>query len=299
MPAPRVVAYWGDPFLVERALGRVLQAWGPGRRIVLFGDEPCLGRLVGELGTGDLFGEPRSLVVRRADKLMEEERLAQELARGVPPGIGVAFVGEALKGPVVHTADEARSFPPPKGRELRALATELLAEADLSQAPFVVDLLLDAAAGDALRLSQEVAKLALWRGERLSPDRLPRLLFFSPGTPYAYLDAVGKGEIVVALAELRSLLAGGANPNAFFFSLVGHVRAILTALAAREAGRDPAGPPWLGQRRLEQARRWGEARLVGLLASLQELDLQIKTGQISVEAALHKFTLSLAPAGRG
>lgn len=299
MVPPRIVAYWGDPLLVERALGRAVAAWGPSRRVVLFGDEPCLARLMGELGSADLFGEPRAIIVRRADRLMGEGRLAQVLAQGVPPQVGLSFVGEALKGPVVARAEEARFFPTPTGRALHALAAELLAEAGLPQPRWVVDLLLDAAAGDPLRIAQEVAKLSLWQGERLPPDGLPRLLFFSLGTPYAYLDAVGRGEIPAALAALRTLLAAGANPSALFFALVGHVRALLAALAATAGGRAPAGPPWLARRRLDQARRWGEARLVGLLASLQELDLRIKTGRFSPEAALHHFTLSLTPVGRG
>jgi len=106
---------------------------------------------------------------------------------------------------------------------------------------------------------------------------------------------VGMGELPAALAELRGALAAGWNPSALFFITVGHVRALLVALGA-QAGRTPPGPAWLVQRRLNQARRWGEARLVDLLASLQELDLRIKTGQASPEAALHQFTLRLARA---
>lgn len=299
MAPPRIVAYWGDRLLVERALAHALAAWGPARRVARFGDEPCLDQLLGELGTADLFGERRAIIVRRADPLMGEERLARMLAKGLPPDLGLSFVGEALKGAVVQKAEEARFFPTPRGRALQALADELLAEAGLPPARFVVDLLLEAAAGDTMRLAQEVAKLALWKGERLPPDRIPRLLFFSMGTPYAYLDAVGRGEIPAALAELRTLLAAGANPSALFFALVGHVRTLLATLAATARGREPAGPPWLVQRRLDQARRWGEARLIALLGSLHELDLRLKTGELSPAAALHQFTLSLPSVGRG
>jgi DNA polymerase III delta subunit len=193
-------------------------------------------------------------------------------------------------------ADEAQHFPTPTGRALRALASELLAEADLPRPPFVVDLLVEAAAGDTLRLAQEVEKLTLWKGARLPRERLPELLFSSQGAPYAYLDAVGTGELPSALAELRRLLAGGWNPSALFFILVGHVRALLVALSAHHGGRAAPGPTWLVRRRLDQARRWGEARLIGLLASLQALDLQIKTGHLSPEAALHLFTLRLVQA---
>ncbi|MFH1609282.1 MAG: hypothetical protein ABID40_01455 [Candidatus Bipolaricaulota bacterium] len=293
--SPRFGAYWGDPLLVERALDRALVAVGPVRRVVLFGDEPCLGRFLGELASTDLFGEPRAIVVRRADKLVGEERLAAALAQGLPPDLALYFLGEVLKGPVVRMAEEALHLPTPTGRALRTLAAELLVEADLPRPQFVVDLLVEAAAGDTLHLAREIEKLALWKGVRLPRDRFPELLFFSQGAPYAFLDAVGMGELS-ALAELRVLLTTGWNPSALFFILVGHVRALLVALGASQAGRTPPGPAWLVRRRLSQAHRWGEARLVDLLASLQELDLRIKTGQLSPEAALHLFTLRLARA---
>lgn len=154
----------GDPLLVERALARALTAWGQARRVVLFGDEPCLDRLIEELGSADLFGERRAIVVRRADPLMGEERLGRALARGVPPDLGVAFVGAALRGPVVQAAEEATSFATPTGRALRALASELLSEAGLAGTAAVVDPLIEAAGGDTLLLSQEVEKLSLWKG---------------------------------------------------------------------------------------------------------------------------------------
>lgn len=299
MAPPRSVAYWGDPLLVERALHRALAAWGPLRRIVLFGDEPCLERLVGEVGSSDLFGETRAIIVRRADKLAGDERLARLLANGVPPGVVVCFVGESLKGPVVRMAEDAASFPTPTGRALRSLASELLGEAGLPQPASVVDQLVEAAAGDTLRLAREVEKLAVWEGTPLPPDRLRDLLFAGQKAPYAYLDAVGLRKTSQALAELRALLTVGWNPSALFFTVVGHVRALLAALSASEAGRTPAGPGWLVRRRLDQARRWGEAGLVDLLASLQGLDVQVKTGQLSPEAALHHLTLGLQPGGPG
>ncbi len=297
MAAVRSAAYWGDPLLVERALGEALAALGPVRRVVLFGDEPCRERLLAELEAVDLFGERRAIVVRRADPLVGEGWLERALSRGLPPDAALFLVGADLKGPAVRKVEEARAFPTPTGRALREVARGLLAEAGLPALPFVLDLLVEASGGDTLRLAREVEKLALWKGARLSPEGLSRVLYFSGGAPYPYLDAVGSGDVRRALGELRRLLQGGASPSALFFSLVGHVRALLATLAAEAGGRAPAGPPWLVRRRLDQARRWGEARLVKLLACLQELDLAVKTGQLSPEAALYRFTLELP--GRG
>jgi len=284
---------------VERALARALEGWGPARRVVLFGDEPCIDRLLAELTSDDLFGEPRAIVVRRADKLMGEERLARAVAAGVPSNLALAFLGESLSGPVVRAADDALFLPTPTGRALRALASELLAEADLPRSAAVVEILVEASGGDTLRLSQEVAKLAIWQRTTVPARELDDLVFAAQRPPYAYLDAVGARDTPTALAELRRLLTAGGNPSGLFFTLVAHLRSLLAAAGATAAGRTPPGPSWLVRRRLDQARRWGEARLVRGLASLQQLDVQIKTGQISPEAALHLFTLDLAQGARG
>ncbi|MCX7750534.1 MAG: hypothetical protein N2320_03120 [Candidatus Bipolaricaulota bacterium] len=296
MAAVRLGVYWGDPLLAERALERALAALGPVRKVVLFGDEPVRERLLAELGAVDLFGEGRAIVVRRADPLLGEAGLERALARGLPPDTALFLLGADLRA-LARRADDARGFPAPTGRALQELAAELLGEAGLPTPPFLLDLLVEACGGDTLRLAREVEKLALWKGTRLPPEDLSRILFFSGGAPYSYLDAVGGGDVPAALRELRRLLEAGANPGALFFALVGHVRALLAALAAEQGGRTPAGPPWLVRRRLAQARRWGETALVGLLAQLQELDRAVKTGQLSPEAALYRFTLGLP--GRG
>ncbi|MBC7093190.1 hypothetical protein H5T53_04185 [Candidatus Bipolaricaulota bacterium] len=295
MATVRLGVYSGDPLAVERTLAQRLSALGPHQRVALFGDETCLGKLLDELGTQDLFGETKVVVVRRADALAHEPRLATAVARGLPPGTGLFLIGEKLTGPVTRVAEEVQHFPSPTGRALRELARELLVEAGLPTPAFLVDLLTEASGGDTLRMAQEVAKLALWQGARLPRARLPELLFFSQPPPYAFLDAVGTREIARALAELAKLLRSGWNPVPLFFLLVSHIRSLLAAQAAASAGRKPPGPEWLVRRRLNQARLFGEPMLVRLLGRLQELDLAIKTGRLSPDVALYLFTLDLAP----
>ncbi len=299
MAAVRFGAYWGDPLLAERALARALVAFGPARRIVLFGDEIGPDRLLAELSAHDLFGERRAIVVRRADPLRGEGRLVRALRGGLPPDLALFLLGEDLRGPLAELAEETTGFPTPTGRDLRELAVALLKEADAPREGFVVDLVVEASGGDTLRLAREVEKLCLWKGARLSPEVLARLLFFSGGPPYPYLDAVGTRDVPTALRELNSLFKGPTSAPALFFALVGHVRALLSAHGARQAGRVPPGPAWLVRRRLAQARAWGEVGLVDLLARLQDLDLRVKTGQLRPEDALVLATLRLAQPSRG
>jgi DNA polymerase III delta subunit len=291
----RFGVWWGDPFGVERALGQALAALGPREREVVFGDELSLGELLAHLGTPGLFSQERVLVVRRADPVAKSVRLAQALAGGPPPGLAVFFLGQDLQGPLAKVAQDARHFPPPSGRALRELARELLGRAGLPASSQLVELLVEACGGDALRLWREVEKLSLWAGERVSPSELAGLLFFAAPPPYGFLDALFGGQLPRAWRELRKLLASGWDPFRLFFLLVMQVRGLVAARAALEEGRSPSGPSWLAKRRLAQARRFTLPQLIELLERLQELDLKIKTGALSPQGALWSFTLSLAP----
>lgn len=288
----RFGVYWGDPLLVERALGERLAALGEVERVVLFGDEVSLGQLLGELGTPSLFLGAKAVVVRRADPLRGSSRLAQA-GKELPKSTSLFLMGDDLRGKVSRAAEEAQGFPTPTGRALRELARKLLTEAGLPAS--LAEPLAEACGGNTLRLAREVEKLVLWQDERLPPERARELLFFSQPSPYAFLDAVAERAIPKALAELKRLLGFGWDPFRLFWALPGHLRAILATRAAQEAGKRPPGPDWLVRRRLAQANRQSQSALVALLSYLQELDLEIKTGRMTPKWALYLFTLRLRP----
>jgi DNA polymerase III delta subunit len=286
----RFGVYWGDPLLVERAVGERLVALGEAERVVLFGDEVSLGQLLGEIGTPSLFSGAKALVVRWADPLRGSPRLAQA-GKALPESAALFLMGKDLRGRVARAAEEAQGFPTPTGRALRELARKLLMEAGLPAS--LAEPLAEACGGNTLRLAREVEKLVLWRAERLPPERARELLFFSQPAPYAFLDAVAERDNAKALAELNRLLGFGWDPFRLFWTLPGHLRALLAARAAQEAGRRPPGPDWLVRRRLAQANRHSQSELVALLSYLQELDLGIKTGRMTPAGALYLFTLRL------
>lgn len=294
----RFGVYSGDPLLVERHVRARLEAFGPARRITLFGDEITPKRLLLEIQTPDLFGEKRAVVVRWADPLRDERELLR-LRFGPPEGVAVFLLGEDLRGPLAEHAEEAQHFPRPTGRALHELCAALMEEAGLAVHPFVVELLVEASGRDTLRLAQEIQKFALWKGGRLPRSRIPELCFFAQPQPYGFLDAVGGGDRGAALAALDKLLRARWNPQALFHLLVGHVRALLLALSAEAAGQTPEGPGWLARRRLRQAHQHGEARLIQALALLQELDLRLKLGEVEAEDALHLFILRWMPPAPG
>jgi len=292
----RFGVYSGDPLLSERRLSARLRALGPARKHVFFGDELPPERLLLEVRTPDLFGENRAVVVRWADPLRGDRELAGALRAGLPEGVAVFFLGEDLRGPLAEAAEEAEHFPRPTGRALRELCETLMQEAGLPVHPFVVDLIVEACAGDTLRMAREVEKFAIWKGGKLLRSRLPELCFFGQPQPYEFLDSIGNGDLKGALRALDKLLRTNWNAQNLFFLLVNHIRSLLYALSAEEAGENPEGPEWLARRRLSQARRHGVARLIQALALLQELDVRIKVGDLDPESAIHSFILQWVPA---
>lgn len=291
----RFGVYSGDPLLVERRLADRLKALGPVRRDTFFADEITPVQLLLEIGTPDLFGEARAVVVRWADPWRGERELALALRARLWEGIAVFFLGEDLRGPLAEAAQEAEHFPRPTGRALRELCATLLSEAGLPVYPFLVDLLVEACEGDTLRLAQEVEKFAVWKGGKLPRSRLAELCFFGQPQPYEFLDAVGNGDLKGALQALDKLLRTRWNPQVLFALLVSHLRSLLLTLSATEAQEDLAGPDWLIRRRLAQANRHGQARLIQGLALLQGLDVRIKLGELDPEDALHLFILQWVP----
>ena len=287
MALVRFGVYSGDPLLVERRLRERLSSLNQPRKVVCFGDEITPSRVLLEAKTADLFGEEKAVVVRRADPLRGERELALALAAGLPHGVAIFFLGEDLRGPLAEAAEEAEHFPRPSGKALRELCEILMREAGLPVHSFVVDLLVEAAGGDTLRLAQEVAKFAIWKGGKLPRSRLPELCFFGQPQPYGFLEVLGERK--EALAALSKLLRARWNPQAIFYLVVSHIRALLATLSAHEANASLDDPDWLIRRRLLQARRFGEGKLIQALCLLQELDLRIKLGELSPEDALQLF----------
>ncbi|MGY4707584.1 DNA polymerase III subunit delta [Candidatus Bipolaricaulota sp. J31] len=293
----RFGVYSGDPFLAERALRRRLAQLGEAERILLWGDEAGAEGVLEALGTPLLFGggKLRAVVVRRADPLAGDQRLIKALRSGPPEGVALFLLGEEIKGPLANAAEEFIHFRKPTKTELRELAVELMREAGLRVHGFVVDMLVEACGGDAMRLAREIEKLSLWKGGKLPRDRIPELFYFAEPAPFGFLEGIGWRDLTGALRELSVLLKRGWDPQRIFFLLAGQVRALLLARAALDGEAQPEGPDWLWRRRLQQAKGFTKKELLELLCLLQELDLKIKRGEMTPNAALYLFTLRAVP----
>jgi len=289
----RFGAYSGDPLLVERRLRERLAQLDADVE-PRFGDELTAESLCSELFTSSLFGGMRALVIRHADPLAKSAKLAAALEAGLPEDVALFLVGKELRGAVARKAEEREHFTQLKKPQVRALARQLLTEAGLKPVPGIVELLTEACGADTVRLANEVEKLSLWRERPLTPDEAATLLFATQPVPFPLLDRLGARDVRGALAELAPRLTGPDTAFSLFFLVVSHVRTLLSARAALDAGAQPPGPAWLARKRAEQARSFTLQELIELLAVLQELDLKIKCGEATPHGALTWFTLSLA-----
>ncbi|HID08705.1 TPA: hypothetical protein EYP13_00580 [Candidatus Micrarchaeota archaeon] len=294
----RFGVYSGDRFLAERALKRRIRELGDVEVVVLWGDEVGTQEVLEALGTPLPFGggSPRAVVVRRADPLSGDQRLIAALRGGPPEGVAVFFLGDEIKGPLATAADEFIHFNKPTKPELRELAIQLMQEAGLRVHGFVVDMLVEACGGDAMRLAKEVEKLAIWKRGKLPRERIPELFYFAEPAPFGFLDGVGWMDLRRALTELSGLLSRGWDPMRIFHLLTAHVRQLVLAKAAEEGEPLPEGPEWLWRRRRQQAKGLKKKKLLEWLCLLQELDLAIKRGEVSPKVALYLFTLQALPA---
>lgn len=180
-------------------------------------------------------------------------------------------------------------FPPFSAGEIRALASELARKAGLRLAPDALDALVDALGNDALRLTGEIEKLALYAadGRTVEAGDLAVLVPDSgTASVFALVEALGRGDRRRALELLGSLLRQGEYlPLALSF-LATHFR---LALAAREAGlrsaeqvqarlSGPGRPIWPGRARqiLETARRFSQDELASMLRRIFETDRALR-----------------------
>jgi DNA polymerase-3 subunit delta len=250
--------------------------------------EPRL--LVEEAQALCLMGGRRLVRVRPAgDALTPAARLLLALAE--PAGLTVMEAGEL--GPasslrrLVEASPAAMALPcyRDEGRDLAAVVRQTLAETGLAAAPDALDFLVRHLGNDAGVTRQELAKLALYVGDRA--EREVRLddaaAVIDDNTALAIDDAVraavlGEPDLEARLARL---FAEGVRPEAVLRATAMLLVRLLRLALLVEAGQSPgqaleaARPPihFRARPAIERAlRAWRPAGLLAALARLREAE---------------------------
>lgn len=318
----------------------LIAALGPpgAERLTFYGDEVAAVRLVELLCTPTLTGVPRFALVRHAEAMPRSElkALAEALARypvredwlvlwdqseeGRAVEALKALAGGEDPGFVVLEAQTAGAGATATGR-----AAALLASLDLTPpARALVEAVLRRHPD---RAGQELAKLALYRGERLDEADVRRLLSAdlveqadegsgddgagADRRRFEVAEAALDGDFARALSLARQLQRDGM-PAAWVWREIG--RQAMEAWEVAEelelrfgpptrwppgawkevAGRFPGRPAGALRRLTGQARRWGTAGLLRLLQWTAEADHDAKRGGMEPDEALLRLLARMA-----
>lgn len=319
---PVVLLYGPDRGLVGERLARLVSASVPDpanpfavTRLDAAAIEREPVRLAEEAQSLPMFGDSKVVVVRDAD-----DRLARALSIVLAlPDLASRVLLEAGDLPpssklrqLVERAKNAVAIPcyREEGATLRRSVAELLQEAGLEAAPDVVELLTSHLGADRTLTRSEIAKLALYIGDR--PDRRVQpedvaavVVDAAPLAVEAAIDAMLAGRPVEVARLLDRLFAEGESAVGILRRVALALRRLLELFAALETERDPrrvveaARPPIFFRRRpvFEAALcRWRPQQVTAALAALEEAELLCKTTGVPDQLVCRQKLLELASA---
>lgn len=298
---PAYLIRGSDPALVDQATHQLLATVSGGQPLSLVAEEhDCkevdLAAIVDACETPPLLPGRRVIVLRDAGHLDIEDakRLAAYFEHPLPTTIVVLVATEASVPPVlvaaVRRVGEVVEAQAPSGRGRGQWLVARLRESGIRADPAALDLLDRHLGEDLGRLAglAEVLAAAYGDGARLGPAEVEPFLG-TPGdvAPWTLTDAIDKGDVPLALAQLSRLLEGGGrHPLVVLATLHRHYASMLR-LDGAEASSDDEAATVLGSRSafaagksLAQSRRlgWdGLSRALQLLAAA-DLDLRGATG---------------------
>ena len=207
-------------------------------------------------------------------------------------------------GPHVTT----RSFPLPRGTELRDWVRSRASSKEMAIEPMAVNLLAETVGGDLDTLDSELEKLAAYRmGAPVREEDVEELVSYArEANIFATVDAVIEGRAGPAIRLARRLLESGDPPSHLLSMLARQVRLLLLT---KELKAERVGASELGARlklsdyplrkTLEQESRFTSDHLVQAHRRLLEADVSIKSGAVPEDLAVELLIADLCSVVRG
>lgn len=205
---------------------------------------------------------------------------------------------------LLKKADRVEALDPLTGAALEQYALSVLVgfDAHLSIGRPALTTLLKAVGDDALRLKQELARLAAYRGTGMITSE-DIATFLRPGaetTVFQALDALSRGDRERALVIFAQEQAGDDRSDAVYGLLsmcAWQVRRLIQIREVYDRGiRDSAGiarttklPPFSVQNALRSIDRLPLSRLIAGLSLLADMDAEMKVGELDPHVALDTF----------
>jgi len=301
--------FLGEEFLRERAITQKVGEIKHNSAIKLGearldGENLSLGKLLEELGTSTLFADGKVILIRNADRLSSQERLAAYLERArVPKDFYLIFSADKLDRKsklykAIEKYGEIKDLGKVDRRNLPLIIKELLHERSVKLTPQAFRYFLEVS-GDLRRIANEISKLAQFsQGRQLSAEELEELIFGRKGSSiFQFLDSLGERNLG-CLKALKELLDSGEEPNKIFFMIASHMRSLLAIKSLAEAGysneeiAERTGQySWLVAKKRAQAKNFSEKELIEALHLLHQEDSKIKRGEKEPEESLFDLVL--------
>jgi len=159
---------------------------------------------------------------------------------------------------------------------------------------------------DFLKLTQEIAKLVAYCDKQaIKPEDVNLLVEVEiKDSSFAMLDAVGKRDLVAAMAVLTRQFRQGTSPQQLVGMLAWHLRTLMSVrqaidssnrkLSARELADQLGLNSFVVNRALQQIPYYSAKKLSWLYNELSNLDIKLKTSQVEPEARFGLFLSKLA-----
>ena len=205
-----------------------------------------------------------------------------------------------------RSADRAyiRSYAVPQGAQMadwiRKYAAELGGEISFQAASLLAESAQDVPRMAALEVDKLLAYVNYQRPVDVDDVEAAAAFTSGQGDYFAFLDAIAAHNGRRAMDMLEKLL-DERDAIGLFFSLVGHFRLVLQAREIYENGgqADTVAQvlkihPFRARKMVEQARTLPLPALESMYVRLQQLDFEIKTGQVQPQLALETMVAELS-----
>ena len=305
-----IMAFSGDPFLVNRAARRVLRARGfRPEEVTELGEGMVAAEVAQVAAQSGLFGNVALLLdfdaAFKGQGGVKPRNQAIKALETVPEDVFVVVLdanASASRQKTYANLGEHHAHPTPRFGGLTQWIRQELKAANVDADKDVPDALADLFGEDLPSIAAEVQKLAVL-DEQLSAMRV-RDIVNRPASrdAFDFIESTAKGDAAAALRTCRSLLAQGEAPQRVLGALTWQYTLVARCVGLREGrAQTDAGliaktlkvKPFVAKKALAIAKHLDESSLRLALGFILDADVAAKTGKDEV-LALESLALRLA-----
>lgn len=313
--APVYCLYGEDDYRREQVLDQLLDALLPGeaRDLNLERIRPGEGEAISVLGSARTlpFLSPRRVVLIRGVETLSKDHQDEVLVYLNDPSPTSCLVLSMLRldlrtrfASAIREKGVVLYFGRLEADSLRDSLVEAARGCGKRLSPEAISLLIALAGDDPRQLSYGVEKAALFVGERdeIGPQDIEALVGETRvRSIFQLTDAVGAGDLAVALRCLSSLLESGEEPLAIIGMLARQIRLLCQAKALQERATPSTAiartlgglPPRVAAILAEQGASLSWHQLSAMLRCVSWADLAIKTGRAGAPVVLKRLLWDL------